>query len=436
MTDRTGKLIKLEDAALRRTLEVQEFPWADFGPLDFVVADNSRKNVLIKQFHDPGELQEKVRVPEEFRRQLGPKSQPVFPEDLTEAYRQSQRELDLRRRRRMLDEDEIIAMELAEIVARKEQAKTRDAAVAKKQAQDAAAAAAGESDPAAALDDQAGTSLPANDVLQDARSAGAAALRGAGDAPGEEPPPTMTRVGSAVTQDESARAADLSEELREEAFATGHARGLEAGRAEGFAAGREDGHAVGRSAGFDEGFREGEEKGMAASMSRQARYFELIAGTARELDGLRTEILGAGKDIFIELVKICAEKVLRRQASLDARALSDLFQSVIGQFAENHPVTVEIHPDDAVRFQKAVRASEGGRGEGTRSLKVVGNPALEPGDMKVDAGTEVVFVDLRKSVDALVDKLAPELFEEVSANEGSAEEEAYEDPEANLPRVG
>lgn len=411
MADDVGRLVKKKSLGEKGYLDIQEYPWLDFVEEDILATDNPRKSVVHVRYHTNEEIAQKVRAPQNFARPMGPKSRILVPTDLTEEYSRSQQEIFLRKRKRMLDEDELFNMELADLNGQVSEA---DGAWSKR----------GHPSPAAAANE------PTKENVSPEKGASSEASSQRESSSREPTPPNA----KPTENDEKASSGGVSvAELRAQAHSQGYeagfAQGLEEGRAqgatkgheeglsrglvEGQREGREQGREEGRMAGYEEGFADGEAKGVAAAEARTERYFSLLAQALAELETLRGEVLRAGQDIFLEIANLCCEKILREKLACNDETLKKLFLSAVDAYADAHRVTLEMNPSDAERMRSAFDAGVQAR------VVVRENPDLSPGDFRADSEKEILTVDLKRAVEGLIEGLRSELFPEEASGESS-----------------
>ena len=402
-----GKLLKKNDKMLSdEGLEVHEYPWLDFSVESIVFTDNPRKNVIRKDFHDPQELSSKVKTPDSFSRPLAVKTTPLVPLDLTEDYKANLAEAQVRKRKRLMDEDEIFSLEIAELDvpghqvddrwSRKSKSKNDTEPVADVVA-GVAPQATGASNPSGAAPQPVAQSVLQSVVKSELDKATT-----------EEKIDTLAQQGQSVSQDEIEK---LKNRAWEESYQAGFKQGFDDGIPQGETAGFAEGVERGKTEGFDSGFRDGEERGSAALDSKSNKYFSTLVEALTELEKLKNEILASGEDIFMELAKICCEKLVREQIQMSDESLKRIYESAVESFADKDRLSVEMHPSDAARLHK-ILASQGQ----TLRVRVEENAAFEPGDFKVEADHEIVTVDVKKALELLLENLRGELFQEQAAS--------------------
>jgi flagellar biosynthesis/type III secretory pathway protein FliH len=409
-----GRFITAEMLDKIGTIEIESFTWTNLGSDEMLVPDNPRRSVILAGLHEKRELSEKVTIPRQFDERLGVKADPIFPIDLTDDYVRSQEELLFKKKRKMLDEDEAVALELAEAIkggkhplqtpgrwkkgaeageeSKQEDSANGDSAEAKR---DAAARAQGENE---------SVKRPAAD------------MRGAPAAAPDELS-SQVPVQSSVAMAEAVSAGDLTE-LREQARSEGYAVGLEEGRAAGSAEieqARSQGHEQGTKQGFDEGFRVGEERGEIAGEEKVQSTLTMLNEVVKQIDLVRSEILASGQEIFLEFAKVACESIIRGQLAVHDETLRAFMKQTLTPFVERSFIVIEVSQSLAPKVNSLL----GEMADLQRKVRVKESSTMADGDFRVEADNEVVIVDLKKAVEALLEKVKGEILSEPGSS-GSA----------------
>jgi flagellar assembly protein FliH len=395
---RRGKLIKKADEKAMSMLEVERYPWMHFNEQSIIYADNLKRTVIQEKMHDPQEIREKISIPREFNNLLGPKTRPLLPRDMTEDFKKAQRELLKRRRRKMMDEEEAMALELAELEQHEIHNNLRNRSSSKKKPNESLFK---KFDPSTELTAATNTHQ-AEDNSQNH------------EAQADPPPMSQTSKQSPVIENHKA-----PEQVKETVPHTGFQEGFEKGQGEGFdqgyqkglEEGKQKGHEEGRTLGYEEGaaegFRSGEERGMKAAETKYERTFKNITDSVSHIEELKSVTLQKGKDLFIEITKLCAERILSEQLKSSDTALTKLFDDVIKSYASSRMLNINMNPNDVNRIQKHIE---------TRldkdKIQIKENVNLEEGHFEIETETGAAMFDIKKSIENIVQKLKPELFHE------------------------
>ncbi|APJ03425.1 FliH/SctL family protein [Silvanigrella aquatica] len=382
MGSRVGKLVKKNDKKVMSLLDMESYPWLHFSEQGIVFPDNVKKSVILEKMHDPLEIKEKVTKPKDFDNLLVKKSVPLLPRDMTEDFKKGQREMLRRRRRTLLDEEEAMALELAEMENQEIEKKIKSNVKKKKE------------------DDN---KLNANQVnkIEDQKQNQQEKMN---------PTSQTTTMESSSSQNHSEPIKqELDEEKIKEKYENAYHEGFGKGRHEGFEKGEIEGKEEGYKKGFEEGstqgYRNAEERGMVAVETKYDRAFANISEAASKMEQLKSSLLMEGKEIFLELVKLCCEKIIREQIKNNDSSLTNLFDEVVKAYSASTSITIQMNHEDAQRIKKHIENLN----EGSR-IQIKENSSLQSGSFHVENETGVSMVDIEKSVDNIIKNLKSEIF--------------------------
>jgi flagellar biosynthesis/type III secretory pathway protein FliH len=418
---------------------LQEYRWMDFGAKEIVFPDNPRASVVCGELHDPEELKRSVRTPMAFQTRFRAPVKPLFPIDLTEDYRRFVAETIQRRKRRNLDEDDSSTIDFSEIATppevedrmmrwRSRKGETPGAEAAPETVSQRAteqptqplnpldalmtssAPRSNEMQPAgpvtvgtpadaeafqdaAALDSNRKGMAPAGDISKEARDRILAKLNVATAIPLLEHEQTQHRdiaptvestrlvdapqaAATIVAVDESKDDHDgaqpqlkVDAQKSEQDFAAGYAQALEK-------------------------FRD-----LGAS----------LGAVTKEVSDLRTQVLREGRDIFLEIIKLTAESILRRKIGVSDQALFELFDTALENL---HSAAGRIAVQANGQTLSRLKDQYSEAGLSFDSIEWIANDKIPLGDFKVVAKDEVVRVDLESLIAKEINRLAQDIFSE------------------------
>lgn len=373
MGARVGKLIKKDEKEFLDSLGIESYPWLNFNEHSVVFTDNSRRSIVSEKMHDPLELQEKINVARDFKKPLAERSTPIFPTDMTLDFEKGHRDMIKRRRRTMMDEEEAMAMELAEMEHP-------------------------ELHGAASNSDHLLKFVPDEPIKPGQAQASPIVKNPVSIANhGADTPKTSEHFSHTVPTVSPEEIKKIKETAQDE------------GKNEGMILGKEQGYKEGYEKGFDhgaqEGFKSGEERGMAAVESKYNRAFENISEAAVRMENLKNSILLQGKEIFIELAKITCEKIIKEQLNSSDESLSKLFDALIKNYDSKNPIKIEMNSVDAKRLKKHIDIMNI-----ESKITIKENDTLENGAFYIEGDSGISQIDIKKSVESVIDKLKDELF--------------------------
>jgi flagellar assembly protein FliH len=398
---RVGKLVKKSNEKVMKMLDMESYPWLHFNEQSIIFPDNVKKTVILEKMHDPLEISEKVQIAKEFEKPFAEKSKPLIPRDMTEDYKKGQREMVKRRRRSIMNEEEAMALELAEI-EHSEEIKI-DNKIKKNQQKKQV------NDQNKFTNFNPNKSEEVNEKKENIEE------KKVEIKPQMEQKP-IENINKPNEIDQNQIELKLKE-AKEEGFSKGHLEGFEKGEKEG----REEGFKKGYEEGNSNGFRTGEERGLIASESKFDRAFSNISEAAIRMDKLKISLIEEGKDIFLELAKLCCERILREQIKVSDSSLIKLFDEVLKSFSATSSLSIQMNPSDAIRIKKHLESMN----ENSR-IQIKENNALEIGSFQIENDTGASLVDIKKNVDHVIQNIKSELFKDINNESDKNEKENFE----------
>ncbi len=390
-----GKLIKKDDKKIINQLEVHSYPWLSFQEKNLVFPDNPRNNVILKKYHDPKELCDKVKNADQFSKNLEKKSVPLYPVDLTKDYEEEIEERIKRQRRRVMGEEEAMALELSEIDAvnptkfYKYKSKNKVSENANATVAQATPMPNNNNEKSYSMVTASMTEIHEEEVSLQTKIKAQ-----------EEFKPTVEDTVFATNEVqktvEEVAPFDSSTHLNEpEKPNTMPVHEINT----------EEIIKSAQEKGYLEGFKNGEEVAIKTQETKYENVFKNITQVVHEIEKLKDSLYGELKDAFIEIVKICSEKILREQIKFSDNALFSLFDEVIKTISEKSSIKIELNTDDLSRMKNHIQKLGI---ENRVTLKE--NHEKLSGDFTIESDRGISIVDLSKTVENLVTKLKTEIF--------------------------
>ncbi|MES2613902.1 MAG: FliH/SctL family protein [Bdellovibrionota bacterium] len=376
-----GKLIKKEDEKALKILDIQAFPWLNFKEKDIVFPDNPRRNVILTKYHDPKEMREKITDATQFSQLLEKKTTPLYPVDLTADYERGVKELIKRKRRRLMGEEEAMALELAEI--------------------DASHQIQFKAKPAPRFDTR---TTQQRGSVETEKKVEPAPLEKQEENSKEIKEEVIDKIIEKVTEKVMEKTQFINEQPRvmsEEAI-------IKLDDEEPIVEPQVDVVEIQKQAfekGYLEGFQSGEERGMKAQESKYESVFHNIATVIEQIEKLKDSLYEESKDVFIEIIKLCSEKILREQIKFSDKSLFALFDEVTKSLSEKATMKVELNAQDLIRLKSHIEQL------GMQNRVVLKEDAnKQSGDFNIESDKGISIAGLQKTVENLVEKLKQELF--------------------------
>ena len=164
---------------------------------------------------------------------------------------------------------------------------------------------------------------------------------------------------------------------------------VERARVAAVAAGRAEGYAEGYAAGLGSAAEQAQAtaarvraESEAAERQRDAhlaRAVELLLTAADDFRSREQIALAQVEDAVVDLALSIARSVLDRELATSADPGADAIARALALVPDDGPVTVRLHPDDALALGELSQAAPG------RELVVVADPAVEPGGCVAEA---------------------------------------------------
>jgi flagellar assembly protein FliH len=150
---------------------------------------------------------------------------------------------------------------------------------------------------------------------------------------------------------------------------------------------------------FTKGYSQGERAGAEAAARRGEAMLRRLAQTVEELAGLRGELIQKTERQVVQLALAIAERILRREVSLDRDLLIAMARVALERLGENTAATIRLNPADHAHIGDAARVSEGS------IVRIVADPLVSSGGCLVQSDFGLIDV----GIDAQLNELASAL---------------------------
>lgn len=447
-----------------------------------VLPDNQRASIVTSELHDPEELRTRVSVPSAFSTPLKPPSQPLYPIDLQDDYRKFMVESMQRKKSRNYDDDtasfDLASMEITPEVedsmsrwknSKGQRSSANGKSVSAKGSESSA------SDELTPVTKKTGGTAPAlSEPPQESKGAGSKPLVAGGpvtskseDEPVDREPlqpfqPLQVRKGmlpagdisleardrilaklnastSAPAQQEdlvaleslSPEAADESDALHEvpdaDRLGTDDEPGQAAPKGSDASLDNSDRHSQVANSATNRGetkqssaedLAESYRAGYAEALDKFRALGEGLQSAAQQIDELRTQVLREGREIFVEVMKLTAENILRRQLGVSDKALFELFDAALDSLHHARRISVQANPQTLMRLKQQYAEA----GLDFESIEWVASDKILLGDFKIASRDEVIRVDLEALVTKQINSLAGDIF---APNSGTSDQAGW-----------
>lgn len=205
-------------------------------------------------------------------------------------------------------------------------------------------------------------------VLENAREVAAAAE-------------TDRRDAAKILADAENRAAAAAAEAREAA----HAEGLELGKKEGFERGMRDGVEKAHSEAFGKAFEEKQ----AAVEQESAPVMDALTGLLEEIESSLEHVASRARSDLVALAVAVAEKIVRREISLDPSITVASVHKAIELSMKKHTVRVFLNPDDLAVVSRYVPTLKAAFSR-VEVVELKPSERIAPGGCEVESGSGTV----------------------------------------------
>ncbi len=174
-------------------------------------------------------------------------------------------------------------------------------------------------------------------------------------------------------------------------------------------------------------FEEGRKEGLREAQEKYRELHSMLTETKNQMEQIRADVLKEGREIFSEMMRLSAERILRTELKTNDTALQRLFsQAVDSLHSHQGSLAVKAHPDTLDR----VRSQFEELGLPFKNVEWTAAEDLPVGDFSLESDDEAVKVQLDKLVEEEIQNLSKDLFgsSEASKSEDGRGEEANEEP--------
>lgn len=147
-------------------------------------------------------------------------------------------------------------------------------------------------------------------------------------------------------------------------------------------------------------FLEGEAAGRSAAQNEMRPLLERYVRTIEELAGLRPRLREQAEREVVRLAVAIARRVVRRELTIDPKAVAGLAKAALEQLADEERIRVRVHPADEAAVRRLL--AQAGRAD---SIEVSGDAALERGSAvfetargNLDASAETQLAEIERGL--------------------------------------
>ncbi|MBW3696370.1 flagellar assembly protein FliH [Vibrio sp. T187] len=208
-------------------------------------------------------------------------------------------------------------------------------------------------------------------------------------------PSWMPTVDEAIEDEELVLTEEQIEQIKQGAYQEGLHQGQEAGFKQGYDKGKEEGMAAGHAEGLEAGKLEGVTAGQEYIQQQVAVFMGLANQFAQPLELMNAQVEKQLVDMVLTLVK----EVVHIEVQTNPQIILDTVkESVESLPISGHAITLKLHPEDA----EIIRSSYGENELDCRNWTLVSEPALNRGDVQIEAGESSVNYRMEERVRSVI----------------------------------
>lgn len=179
----------------------------------------------------------------------------------------------------------------------------------------------------------------------------------------------------------------LTEEDIEQIKQAAHQEGIEQGKAEGYQEGFQLGQEAGHKVGSEEGYKVGHEEGLAGGQQVIQEHVQVLMNLANQfaqpLELVNAQVEKQLVDMVLSLVK----EVVHIEVTTNPQVILDTIKASVESLPiSGHAITLKMNPEDCDIIKQAYGENE----LDTRNWTLVSEPALNRGDVEIEAGESSV----------------------------------------------
>ncbi|MGC9403209.1 MULTISPECIES: flagellar assembly protein FliH [Vibrio] len=188
---------------------------------------------------------------------------------------------------------------------------------------------------------------------------------------------------------------DEIEQIKQGAYQEGLLQGQEAGFKQGYDKGKEQGIEEGRTEGLELGKSEGLVAGQSFIDEQVATFVSLANQFAQPLELMNAQV----EKQLVDMVLLLVKEVVHVEVQTNPQVILDTVkQSVEALPVSGHAITLKLHPEDV----DIIRQSYGDKELDFRNWTLHSEPALNRGDVQIEAGESSVNYRLEERIRSVI----------------------------------
>lgn len=183
--------------------------------------------------------------------------------------------------------------------------------------------------------------------------------------------------------------------IRQEAYQQGLHQGQEAGFKQGYDKGKDEGFDVGLEEGRTQGYEKGTAEAQDVVNQHIESFLKLVDQFAQPLSLMNSQV----EKQLVDMVMILVKEVVHVELTMNEQIVLDTVKASVESLpVSGHAMTLRLHPEDETN----IRQSYGEEALASRQWTLVAEPALERGDVQIEAGESSVNYRMEDRVKAVL----------------------------------
>ncbi|USD65976.1 flagellar assembly protein FliH [Vibrio sp. SCSIO 43136] len=186
------------------------------------------------------------------------------------------------------------------------------------------------------------------------------------------------------------------EAIKQSAYQEGMVQGQEAGFKQGYEKGKEEGMAAGHAEGLEQGQADGVAAGQEYIQQQVEHFMNLANQFAQPLELMNAQVERQLVDMVLSLTK----EVVHIEVQTNPQVILDTVRECVEALPiAGHSITIKLHPED----EQIVRSAYGNDELETRQWALMAEPALNRGDVHLEAGESAVSYKMEERIRSVLD---------------------------------
>ncbi|MBW7573350.1 FliH/SctL family protein [Caproiciproducens faecalis] len=176
-------------------------------------------------------------------------------------------------------------------------------------------------------------------------------------------------------------------------------------REEGYGRGFADGKREGKELGYQEGYEEGRQSGLQKAEEENQAVAAELSQMLNTVETMKAEILRKYEADIKKLAVSIAEKVIRRELSMNEKAMQSIITNAVDAYRNQEWVRIFVSPNTKALLQNVDKTIVQALSDVSDSIKIEVSPDMNDGDCiiempdrKIDAGMNTQMNNIKQAL--------------------------------------